>query len=184
MSFKKNAKNINSMEILIDKKEIANKIKQIGREISEKFKGKTPIIVGVLNGSFLFIADLVRELKIDFEIDFIKLSSYGANMQSSGTVRLIKDISADITDRDVIIVEDIIDTGLTIKFLKSRFEEAGTKSITFVTCLYKVDNIINLNFKVDYIGFKIPDKFVVGYGLDYNQKYRGLPSIYVINEEN
>ena len=171
-------------EVFIPETEIAAIVHSVSNSINNS-EIKDPLFIAVMNGAFLFASDVMRKITIpNTEISFIKLSSYGANMQSSGTVRLIKDISADITDRDVIIVEDIIDTGLTIKFLKSRFEEAGTKSITFVTCLYKADNIINLNFKVDYIGFKIPDKFVVGYGLDYNQKYRGLPSIYVINEEN
>ncbi len=176
--------NKNSLEILIDEKRIAEKVDSIAIEISRKFKGKIPIIVGVLNGSFLFLADLVRKLDIEFEIDFIKLSSYGSDIKSSGTVRLIKDISADITGRDVIVVEDIVDSGLTVKFLKTRFEEAGTKSVTFVTCLFKNESVMDLNFKLDYIGFNIPNIYVVGYGLDLDQKFRGLSSIYSIKKEN
>ena len=161
---------------------LQNRVIEIGREISKKYKGKVPIIIGVLNGAFLFMADLVRSLNIQFEVDFIKIDSYGDNTKSTGTVRLLKDISADITGRDVIVVEDIVDTGLSLNFLKHRMEEASPKSLRFATCLYK-PKVSSLDLSIDWIGFNIDDHYVVGYGLDLKQIYRGLPGIYAINKE-
>lgn len=168
------------MTTLISNDEIQGRIKEIADDISERFKDEIPILIGVLNGSFIFISDLMRKLNIDCEMDFIKLSSY-AGKESVGTVTLLKDISANITGRHVIIVEDIIDSGLTIKFLRDRLEGAQPKSVTIVTLLLKPD-IANLDFKVDYVGFEIPPEFVVGYGLDYDQKLRHLPEIYKLEE--
>ena len=161
---------------------LQKRVIEIGREISKKYKGKVPIIIGVLNGAFLFMADLVRNLNIQFEVDFIKIDSYGDNAKSTGTVRLIKDISADITGRDVIIVEDIVDTGLSLKFLKHRMEEASPQSLRFATCLFKPD-VASHDLSIDWIGFNIDDHYVVGYGLDLKQIYRGLPAIYAVNKE-
>ncbi len=168
------------MSILISEKEIQSRITEIARDLSNKFKGEVPILIGVLNGSFIFISDLMRKMTIDCEMDFIKMSSY-AGKESVGTVTLLKDISANITGRHVIIVEDIIDSGLTIKFLRDRLQGALPKSVSIVTLLLKPD-IANLDFKVDYVGFEIPPEFVVGYGLDYNQKLRHLPEIYRLEE--
>ncbi|SVE43719.1 uncharacterized protein METZ01_LOCUS496573, partial [marine metagenome] len=159
---------------------VQNRVREIGFEISQMYLGKVPIIIGVLNGAFLFMADLVRNLDIEFEVDFIKIASYGDSTKSSGTVRLLKDISADITGRHVIIVEDIVDTGLSINFLKHRIEEASPKSLRFASFLYKPE-AVSKNIVIDWIGFKINDQYVVGYGLDLKQIYRGLPGIYVIN---
>ena len=167
-------------EELISEKNIRKRVEEIGEEISKDFANKIPVIIGVLNGSFLFMADLVRNINIDYEVDFIKISSYGNSTTSSGTVRLIKDISADITGRDLIIVEDIVDTGLSVEFLYNRLKEAKPASISFVTCLKKPSKI-NVDHLVNYIGFNISDSFVIGYGLDYSQKFRGLPSIYNLN---
>jgi hypoxanthine phosphoribosyltransferase len=149
--------------------------------LSEKFKDEVPILIGILNGSFIFMSDLIRALDIDCEMDFIKLSSYTGD-QSIGTVRLLKDISADITGRHVVIVEDIIDSGLTIKFIKDRMEEAGPESLTIITLLLKPD-VANLDFPIDIVGFEIAPEFVVGYGLDYDQKMRHLSAIYRIEKE-
>jgi hypoxanthine phosphoribosyltransferase len=170
------------MRELISKDKINARLVELGKMISERNKDSVPIIIGVLNGSFLFMADLVRNLDVDFEVDFIKISSYGNSKISSGKVKLVKDMSADISNRDVIIVEDIVDTGLSLEFLKHRLEEMKPKSLQFATLLYKKD-IAQISFDVDYIGFEIEDKFVVGYGLDYNQKMRGLPSIFIMDEE-
>mgnify|MGYP005640823829 CR=1 FL=1 len=164
-------------EELISEDKIKKRVIEIGTEISKDFEDKIPIIIGVLNGSFLFMADLVRNINIDYEVDFIKISSYGDSTKSSGTVRLVKDISADITGRDLIIVEDIVDTGLSIEFLYNRLMEAKPNSISFVTCLKKTTKV-NVDHLVNYVGFNIGDSFVIGYGLDYAQKFRGLPSIY------
>jgi len=167
---------------LISEKEIKSRVLEIAKEISINYKNKIPIIIGVLNGSFLFLADIVRNLGIEFEIDFIKISSYGNAKSTSGTVRLLKDISADITGRDIILIEDIVDTGLSINFLKKRFEDAAPSSLAIVTLLHKAQ-ISKLDFDIDYIGFEIGDDFVVGYGLDYQQKLRGLPSIYTLTKD-
>ena len=163
---------------LISENQIQDKVKEIAADISQKYSGEAPILIGILNGSFIFCADLIRELDIDCEIDFIKVSSY-MGTESVGTVKLRKDISADITNRHVIIVEDIIDSGITIKFIKDRMLEAGPKSVAIVTLLMKPD-IAKLDFKIDCVGFEIPPEFVVGYGLDYDQLYRNLKAIYCL----
>jgi len=162
----------------ISKEKIRQRVKIIAGEISVKFQNENPILIGILNGSFIFAADLVREIENDCEIDFIKLSSYSGN-QSRGTVRLLKDISADITGRHVIIVEDIIDSGLTIKFIRDRMLDASPLSVSIVSLLIKPD-IAKVEFPIDWVGFEIPPEFVVGYGLDYDQKYRNLKGLYRI----
>ena len=169
------------LELLIPREKIQSKVAEMAAVLSEQYRDRCPILIGVLNGSFMFMADLVRQLDIDFEIDFIKIASYGSETASTGTVRLLKDISADITGRDVVIVEDIVDTGLTVKFLRSRMEEAAPTSVIFVTLLLKYE-VANLDFTIDYVGFNVPNRFVVGYGLDVDQKLRGLRSLYVFRE--
>ncbi|MCH7575199.1 MAG: hypoxanthine phosphoribosyltransferase [Candidatus Marinimicrobia bacterium] len=167
---------------MITRDAIQDRVREMAAEISGRYAARGPIIIGILNGSFIFMADLVRALQIPFEVDFIKLSSYGSETSSSGTVRLLKDISADITGRDVIVVEDIIDTGLTINFLRRRLEEAGPTSVSFVTLLLK-DDVAKLDFTIDHVGFKIPNRYVVGYGLDIDQQMRGLDAIYALKEQ-
>ena len=169
------------LELLIPREKIQSKVAEMAAVLSEQYRDRCPILIGVLNGSFMFMADLVRQLDIDFEIDFIKIASYGSETASTGTVRLLKDISADITGRDVVIVEDIVDTGLTVKFLRSRMEEAAPTSVIFVTLLLKYE-VANLDFTIDYVGFNVPNRFVVGYGLDVDQKLRGLRSLYAFRE--
>ncbi|HJL75026.1 MAG TPA: hypoxanthine phosphoribosyltransferase, partial [Candidatus Marinimicrobia bacterium] len=166
---------------VISDKDIQKKISEIAEDLSNRFNDEVPILIGILNGSFIFMADLIRSLDIDCEMDFIKLASYKGD-KSTGTVRLLKDISADITGRHVVIVEDIIDSGLTIKFIKDRMQKAGPESLTIVTLLLKPD-VANLDFPIDIVGFEIAPDFVVGYGLDYDQKMRHLPAIYRIEEE-
>ncbi len=170
-----------NLEMVISKEEIDKKIDEIASILKKDYKDKDPILIGVLNGSFMFMADLIRKLDLECEVDFIKISSYADATRTSGTVRLIKDISADINGRHVIIVEDIVDTGLTVRFLKRRMEDSGTKSVEFVTLLFK-DTEANVGVDIKYILFNIPDKFVVGYGLDYAQKLRRLDSIYAMRE--
>ena len=167
---------------LISEKRIKERVSEIGRQITENYKDKTPILIAVLNGSFIFVADLVREMEIESEVDFIKLSSYMDATKSSGTVRLVKDISANITNRDVIVIEDIVDSGLTVQFLKNRLEGSGPSSVAFVTLLHK-EEVSKVDFHLDYVGFEIPNKYVVGYGLDLDQKYRKLPAIYAVDEK-
>ncbi len=172
----------NKLEEIISPDSVQKRVDEIAGEISGMYQGKVPIIIGVLNGAFLFMADLVRHLDIQFEVDFIKIESYGDSTKSSGTVRLLKDISADITGRHIIVVEDIVDTGLSLKFLKHRMEEASPKSLRFATFLYKPD-VASAELEIDWVGFSIEDRFVVGYGLDLKQIYRGLPGIYAVKEE-
>jgi len=169
------------LEQLIPEERIKTRIREMGREISQDFREKTPILIAVLNGSFIFTADLIRELDMECEVDFIKLSSYMNETKSSGTVRLVKDISCNITDRDVLVVEDIVDSGLTVQFLKNRMEGGAPSSVSFATLLHK-EEVSQIGFELDYVGFNIPNKFVVGYGLDLNQKYRKLPAIYAVKE--
>ena len=166
---------------IFTQEQIRDKVKALGTKLSNKFRNEIPIFIGVLNGSFIFLADLLRELTIDCEMDFIKLSSYEKTL-STGKVHLLKDISADITGRHVIIVEDIIDSGLTISFLKNRLEGAKPKSVTTVSLLFKPE-VAKLDFSIDFVGFEIPSNYVVGYGLDINQKLRHLPEIYRLENE-
>ena len=161
---------------IFDKITIQKRVQEMAAELSKKFDNKKPIFISVLNGSFIFASDLLRNLNINCEIDFIKLSSY-KGQNTTGTVKLLKDISADITNRDVIIIEDIIDSGLTVEFLVKRLKGASPRSISIVTLLFKPD-VAKLSLPIDIIGFEIAPHFVVGYGLDYDQDYRHLPEIY------
>ncbi len=166
---------------LLTEEVIQKKIKELGAKISADYAGKIPVFIGILNGSFLFLADLIRNINLDCEIDFFKLSSYGDEKISSGKVTLLKELNCDINGRDIIIVEDIVDSGLSIKFIEELILKENPASWKVITLLVK-PNSLRYNLKIDYIGFEIPSKFVVGYGLDYAQKYRNLRSIYVLNE--
>ena len=162
--------------------QIQKRIKELAELISKEYNSSTPIFIGVLNGSFLFMSDLIRKLSINCEIDFFKLSSYGDAKISSGNVTLLKELNCEVNDRDIIIVEDIVDTGLSLKYIEELFSEKSPNSMKVVTLLVKPESL-KYEVKIDYIGFKIPDKFVIGYGLDYAQKYRNLRGIYVLNEK-
>lgn len=164
----------------ISKKEINAKVKKLAKKISSDYKGKVPIFIGILNGSFIFISDIVRRLDIDIEIDFLKLSSYGDSTISSGNVKLLKDLNCTIEGRDIIVVEDIVDSGLSLKYIRDLILSHNPSSLEFVTLLFK-KGLSNLDFDVKYIGFRIPNKFVVGYGLDHAQKYRNLNGVYILN---
>jgi hypoxanthine phosphoribosyltransferase len=161
--------------------EIENKIKELGGQISLDYKDKTPVFIGVLNGAFLFLSDLIRSVKVDCEVDFFKLSSYGDAKISSGNVKMLKELNCDVTGRDIIIVEDIVDTGLSIKFIEDIIKPHKPASMKVASLLVK-PNSLRYNVKIDYIGFNIPSKFVIGYGLDYAQKYRNLSSIYILED--
>lgn len=165
------------LEEIYSQELIEERVDALAKQISTDYAGKVPILIGVLNGSVFFLADLAKRLTIDCEMDFIKVSSYHSGTQSSGTVRLLKDISCIITDRDVIIVEDIIDSGLTARFLKHRILENQPSSVTFASLLLKPE-CLKLKFEAEYVGFEVADRFLVGYGLDLDQKFRNLPSIW------
>ena len=166
--------------VLYSEEQIQQRVKQLAEQISEDYKFSIPIFIGVLNGSFLFMSDLIRYVSIDCEIDFFKLSSYGDDKISSGNVKLLKELNCEVNDRDIIIVEDIVDTGLSIKYIEKLFEEKRPRSMKVISLLVKPGSL-KYDVKIDYIGFKIPDKFVIGYGLDFAQKYRNLRGIYVLN---
>ena len=170
------------MKVLISKNRIAARVKILAREIREDYKGAEPVFIGVLKGSFLFMADLIREFNKECELDFMAVASYGNNRKGSGVIRLIKDININIRKRDVLIVEDIIDTGLTSNYIKQYLELRKPASIEFITLLDKADGR-RIDIDIRYVGFKIPDRFVVGYGLDYAEKYRQLPYIAEYRDE-
>jgi hypoxanthine phosphoribosyltransferase len=162
---------------------IQNRIKELAEQISQDYKGKIPIFIGVLNGAFIFLSDLIKNVEIDCEIDFFKLSSYGDSKISSGNVRLLKELNCDVNGRDIIIVEDIVDSGLSIKYIEEIFVKHTPSSMKVCSLLMKPESI-KYDVKIDYIGFNIPSKFVIGYGLDYAQKFRNLRSIFSLSEEN
>lgn len=166
---------------LLSDEQIQKRVKELGEEISRDYRGKVPIFIGVLNGAFIFMSDLLKNVDIECEIDFFKLSSYGDSKISSGNVKLLKELNCDVNDREIIIVEDIVDTGLSIKYIEELFSKHTPKSMKVISLLVKPESL-KYDVKIDYIGFRIPSKFVIGYGLDYQQKYRNLSSIYVLSE--
>ncbi|MDY0083361.1 MAG: hypoxanthine phosphoribosyltransferase [Ignavibacteriaceae bacterium] len=168
---------------LLTEEQIQNRIKELAEQISEDYADKIPIFIGVLNGAFIFLSDLMKSITINCEIDFFKLSSYGDAKLSSGNVRLLKELNCDVNGRDIIIVEDIVDSGLSIKFIGELFSSYSPGSIKVCTLLLKPQSL-KYDVKIDYIGFQIPGKFVIGYGLDYAQKYRNLKSIYALSENS
>jgi len=166
---------------LLTEEKIQERIVELAEQISIEYTGKVPVFIGVLNGSFLFMSDLIRYVSIDCEIDFFKLSSYGDSQISSGKVKLLKELNCDVNGRDIIIVEDIVDSGLSVKYIEELFSGNNPSSMKVISLLVKPDSL-KYKVKIDYIGFNIPSKFVIGYGLDYAQKYRNLKSIYVLDE--
>jgi hypoxanthine phosphoribosyltransferase len=167
---------------MLTERRIQIRTKQLARQISKDYNGTIPVFIGVLNGSFIFFADLVREVTIDCEIDFLKLSSYGDAKISSGNVKLLKDLNCQVTGRDIIIVEDVVDSGLSMEYIRALIMQQNPKSFRIVTLLYKKD-AVKTQMKIDYIGFSIPKDFVIGYGLDYAQRLRHLKAIYRLKEK-
>lgn len=168
--------------VYLDRETIQKRVAEIGRQISDEYEGRVPILIGVLNGSFMFLADLMREITIDCEVDFWKLSSYGVAKVSSGQVRELKKVDADLHGRHVIIVEDIVDTGLSMDYVLERIREYEPESMRVVTLLHKED-ATEVDVRLDYVGFRIPNRFVIGYGLDYGQLARNLPELYILDED-
>jgi hypoxanthine phosphoribosyltransferase len=165
----------------LDAETIQERVAEMGRQISADYADTTPILVSVLNGAFMFTADLMRAIDTDCEIDFIKLSSYGAEKVSSGDVQELKSVDAPLADRHIIIVEDIVDTGLTMDFMKDRFQAYNPASLRVATLLHKPE-ATEPDLQLDYVGFRIPDLFVIGYGLDFGQLGRNLADIYIFDE--
>ncbi len=164
-------------EPFIGEAQIQRRVKELAARINEDYKGKVPIFIGILNGSFIFFADLIREITLDCEVDFFKLSSYGDAKISSGQVRLLKELNCEVTGRDIIVVEDIVDSGLSIDFIKKIINRENPSSVRIVSLLFK-KKVAKIDFPIDYVGFEIRPDFVIGYGLDYAQKVRNLRSIY------
>lgn len=170
----------NEFRTLISREKLNQRIAEMGQQITQDYRGQQPIMIGVLNGAFLFMADLIRHVELDLEVDFIKISSYGDEKVSSGKVMMLKDINAQIQNRHVLVVEDIVDTGLSIQFLRDKFLTLSPASLRFITLLYKKQNV-KVDVTLDYVGFEIPNEFVIGYGLDYKQILRNLPAVYVMD---
>lgn len=169
-------------KILVSREEIAKRVAELGKQISEDYKGESVTLVCTLRGASIFFADLVREIEGDVEIDFIAVSSYGAGTKSSGEVKMIKDLSEPIKDKNVIIVEDIIDTGITLCYLKKLLLARAPKSLKVCSLLDKPSRR-KVDFKGDYVGFEIENEFVVGYGLDYDEKMRNFKDVCVLAPE-
>jgi hypoxanthine phosphoribosyltransferase len=167
--------------ILLSQEEIRDKVKQLSAEVSEDYKDKNLLIICVLKGAVVFLSDFIRYLTIPVEVDFMAVSSYGHSTTTSGVVRILKDLEAGIENRDIIILEDIIDSGLTLGYLRENLLSRNPRSIKIVTLLDKPERRL-MDIEPDYCGFCIPDEFVVGYGLDFNEKYRNLPDLCVLLE--
>ncbi|HEX2049401.1 MAG TPA: hypoxanthine phosphoribosyltransferase [Actinomycetota bacterium] len=168
-------------EVLITADEIHDKIASLAKQITEDYRGRDALLVGVLKGAFVFMADLAREIRLPIEFDFMAVSSYGSSTKSSGVVRILKDLDYEITGRDVLLVEDIIDSGLTISYLLRYLQARGPASLEICSLFWKKGEQA-VPLEVKYPGFEIPPVFVVGYGLDYAEKYRNLPYIGVLKE--
>ena len=166
------------LSMYLSKDDINNRLKEMANQLSEKYCDECPVIIGILNGSFVFMADLIRKIDFECEIDFMKVNSY-VGKETLGKVQLEKDITINIEDRRVIIVEDIIDSGLTMDYLHKHISAYSPKDITIVTLLSK-NNSYTLNFNIDIVGFKITSEFVVGYGLDLDHRFRQLDSLYTL----
>jgi hypoxanthine phosphoribosyltransferase len=169
------------LSVLYRRDEIASKIKLLAQDIKRDYKDKNPILISILKGSFIFMADLVRELDFPLEVEFVRFSSYGKGKKSSGKIKVLQGVSFDVENRHVLIVDDIVDSGLTCKFLKDILTEKKAASVK-VCALSSKPSQHTVPVDIDYSGLIIPDKFVVGYGLDFNQKFRNLPDICILEE--
>lgn len=166
-------------KVIISEEQIQAKVQELSAQISREYEGKCPLVICVLKGAFVFMADLVKRITVPLELDFMAVSSYGASTKSSGVVRIIKDLDVSVEGRDVLIVEDIIDTGLTLSYLIEVLQGRKANSIRLVT-LFDKPARRTVNLEADYKGFVLPDEFIVGYGLDYAERYRNLPYIGVL----
>ncbi|MBS4201042.1 hypoxanthine phosphoribosyltransferase [Bacillus sp. FJAT-49732] len=168
-------------DVMISDIEIKQRVKELAEEIERDFNHESIFLIVVLKGSFVFAADLIREMKGDIKVDFISVSSYSDQTETTGKVRLLKDLDANITNQNVVVVEDIIDSGLTLHFLRDHLKMHKPKHIKICTLLDKPERR-KIDLPVDYVGFVIPDEFIVGYGIDYAEKYRNLPYIATVKE--
>lgn len=169
-------------EVLIDEESVKKRIRELGEEIGKDYEGKNLVLVGILKGAVIFMSELAKNIDLQLGMDFMAVSSYGMSSTSTGEVKIIKDLDESVVDKDILIVEDIIDTGNTLAYLTDNLRKRGANSVKIVTLLDKIDRR-NVDVPVDYIGFEIPDEFIVGYGLDYAERYRNLPYIAALKEE-
>ncbi len=166
-------------KILLDSATIQQRVAELGQEIRRDYQGRQPVLLGILNGAFIFMADLARAIDLELEIDFIRVASYGNSTSSSGQIRLTKEVELDIAGKDVLLVEDIVDTGTTIAWLQDYFTAHQAASVR-ICCLIDKQERREIEVAIDYRGFTVAEGFLVGYGLDYAEKYRNLPAVYVI----
>jgi hypoxanthine phosphoribosyltransferase len=169
------------MDVLFSKEQIAERVRALGKEISEEYAGQAIVLIGVLKGAAIFLADLARSIEVDNTFDFVAVSSYGRARVSSGAVKLIKDIDNPIEGKHVILVEDILDTGLTLSYLRGLMLQHKPASLKIATCLDKPERRL-VPIEADYVCFKIPNRFVIGYGMDYAERYRGVEEIRLMPE--
>jgi hypoxanthine phosphoribosyltransferase len=169
-------------EVLIDEERLQTRIRELGRELSADYKGRELLLVGVLKGAVFFMADLMRSISVPCEIDFMAISSYGASTDSSGVVRILKDLDINIENRHVLVVEDIIDSGLTLSYLLRNLESREPATLEICALLTKPSRR-EIDVPVKYVGFEIPNKFVIGYGLDFAERYRNLPYVGVLHAD-
>ena len=169
-------------EVLVTSEQIEARVKELGEQISQDYKGKNLMLVGILKGAVIFMSELAKNIDMPILMDFMAVSSYGKSSKSTGVVRIIKDLDSSIEDKDILIIEDIIDTGLTLSYLTDNLNKRGAKSVKICTLLDKPDRR-KVEVPVHYRGFLIPDEFVVGYGLDYAEQYRNLPFVAALKEE-
>lgn len=167
--------------VLITEEQIKARAKEIGRQISEEFAGEEVMLIGILKGAMMWMADVMKNITVDCTIDFMACSSYGSSTKTSGVVKINKDLDSDIEGKNVIIVEDIVDSGITLSYLEKYLANRGPKAVRLCALLDKPSGRRN-DLKADYVGFEVDNLFIVGYGLDYNQKYRNLPYISYLNE--
>ena len=169
-----------NLEVLLSNEEINRRVKELGAAITADYAEREPILIGVLKGAFIFMSDLARAINLKISVEFMAVSSYGKALKSSGEVRIIKDLDVAVEGKDLIVVEDIVDTGLTLSYLLANLQSRGANSVKLATLLDKPEPRINKELKIDYCGFQVPNKFVVGYGLDAAERYRNLPFIAVV----
>jgi hypoxanthine phosphoribosyltransferase len=165
-------------EVVVDAASLQARVAELGAEITRDYRGRSPLLIGVLKGAAMFMGDLARSIALPLEIDFMAVSSYGNATRTSGVVRIVKDLDIDLTDRDVLIVEDIVDSGLTLSYLRRTLAARGAKTLEVCALLVR-EGLQKTDEELRYVGFRIPPKFVVGYGLDFAEKYRNLPYVCV-----
>ena len=174
--------NENIERIMITPEQISERVKTLAAQLDKLYEGRTPVVVCILKGSVMFFADLIREMKSSLQIDFMAVSSYGKDTISSGKLQVKKDLTVNISGKDVLIVEDILDTGMTLHYLKQLLQDRNPNSIRIATLLDKPERR-RAAVRADYVGYQVPDEFVVGYGLDYDEKYRNLPYVGILKPE-